>query len=63
MKVYYYFVDMFFVAVMLGYINHKFIKMQTTIAIMTGSLIFSALIIIFGNIPALNDIKTIFHDK
>ena len=62
MKPYYYFVDMFFIAVMLGYINHKFIKMQTTIAIMTGALIFSAFIIIFGNIPALHDIKTIFID-
>lgn len=57
MKPYYYFIDMFFVAVMLGYINHKYIKMQTTIAIMTSSLLFTVFIILFGHISLLSEIK------
>lgn len=57
MKPYYYFVDMFFIAVMLGYINHKYIRMQTTIAIMTSSLLFTIFIILFGNVSPLSEIK------
>ena len=36
------------IAVLIGYINHRFIKMQTTIAIMSGSLVFSLILIIIG---------------
>lgn len=34
------------IAVFIGYINHRFIKMQSTIAIMTGSLILSLLFLL-----------------
>ena len=50
------------VAVMLGYVNHKFIKMETTIAIMTGALVFSACVILLGNLSFLSDIKLVFTD-
>jgi CPA1 family monovalent cation:H+ antiporter len=60
MTAYLYFVDMFFIAVILGYLNHKYIKMQTTIAIMSASLVFSSIIIIFGNISFFQEIKLLF---
>ena len=36
------------VAIIIGYINHRFIKMETTTAIMLGSLIISSLLIVIG---------------
>lgn len=35
-------------AVLIGYVNHRFIKMQTTIAIMSGALLLSLALIIVG---------------
>ncbi len=36
-------------AVLLGYLNHRFIKMQATIAVMVGSMLLSVLIILASN--------------
>lgn len=42
------------VAVLLGYVNHRFIRMQATIAIMTASLIISFILIMMQNFGLLN---------
>lgn len=49
-------------AMFFGYINHKIIKMETTIAILSGSLVLSGMIILLGNSPRLVDIRSLFHD-
>jgi len=49
-------------AVILAYINHRYIKMQMTIAIMTSSLLLSMLVIIFGRLTTTHieaDIATL----
>ena len=38
------------IAIFIGYLNHRFIGMQSTIAIMTGSLVFSSLLLILGHL-------------
>jgi monovalent cation:H+ antiporter, CPA1 family len=50
------------VAVMFGYVNHKFIKMESTIAIMAGALVFSGCVILLGNLSVFSDLKLIFAD-
>lgn len=37
-------------AVMIGYINHRFIKLQPTIAIMSGSLFISLMLIVVSTL-------------
>ena len=48
MNYYNYFAIVISLSVLLGYINNRYIKMQTTVAIMTGSLLISLLVIWLG---------------
>ena len=49
-------------AMFFGYINHKLVKMETTIAIFTGSLVLSGIIVLLGSTPWFADIRSLFHD-
>ncbi len=42
------------VAVLLGYVNHRFIRMQATIAIMTASLVISLILIVIQHFGLIN---------
>ena len=51
----------FTLAVMLSYLNARFVKMQTTTAVMTGSLILSLLLLLIGRLHFLDLVHPLSH--